>query len=123
MSWQLFAQNHGKVCSSTCSNYFPEGVAACLHCTTQTEPCTGYVMILHVPLLSHNDIYSFFLSSSNQSLHRTKNFLFFPPEIVYSDATPDTTGKYAYSTQIPQYSHLTECNIFNTKRRMGLREK
>ena len=40
------------------SNYIPNCVAACLHCTSQTELYTVCVMILHVSVLSHNDIYS-----------------------------------------------------------------
>ena len=44
--------------SPYCSNYVPNSVAACLHCTAQTELCTVYVTRLHVHLLLHNDIYS-----------------------------------------------------------------
>jgi len=42
------------------TNYSPNSEAGRLHCTAQTELCTVYVMILHVPLLSHTDIYSIF---------------------------------------------------------------
>jgi hypothetical protein len=44
--------------SPYCSYYVPNSVAAGLHCTSQTELCTAYVMIVHVALLTHTDIYS-----------------------------------------------------------------
>jgi hypothetical protein len=47
--------------SPHCSNYVPNSVAACLHRTSQTDLCAVYVMICHVPLLSHTDIHSIFL--------------------------------------------------------------
>ena len=47
--------------SPNCSNYVTKIAAACLqftlHFTSQTEQCTVDVMILHVHLLSYNDIY------------------------------------------------------------------
>jgi hypothetical protein len=51
---------------------------------------------------------------------RCEKFVFI--ESVFSHATPETNGKYEYSKQVPQYSHQTELNIFNTKRRMSLRK-
>jgi len=39
------------------SNYVPNSLAALLHCTSQTELGTVDVMILHVSLVSYNDIY------------------------------------------------------------------
>jgi len=87
--WQLFAQDHDsydlqkirwflsviwkcfalpnvarghkrRFVSPHYSNYFLDSVAACLQCTSQTEVCTVYVMIFYVPLLLHNNGYSFF---------------------------------------------------------------
>jgi len=54
----------GCIFSLNCSNYLPNIVAACLHCTLGTELFTAYVTMHHVSLLSHSDIYnySFFLS-------------------------------------------------------------
>ena len=43
------------------SKYSPNSAAAPLHCNAQTELCTVYVMILHVPILSHTNIHSIFL--------------------------------------------------------------
>jgi hypothetical protein len=54
----------GCIFSLKCSNYLPNIVAACPHCTLGTELCTVYVTIHHVPFLSPSDTYkySFFLS-------------------------------------------------------------
>jgi len=44
-----------------CSNYVPNIVAEWLHFSLGIELCPVYVTINHVSLLSHSDIYSFFL--------------------------------------------------------------
>jgi len=43
--------------SPYCSNYVHNSVANCLHCTSKTELCTVYVMILYVSLLSYVNVY------------------------------------------------------------------
>ena len=47
--------------STSCSNYVPMSAASCLNCISRTQMCTAFVMMFHVFLLSHTDIYSPFL--------------------------------------------------------------
>ena len=60
--WECFAlpnavRSHKRsFISSYWSNYVPKSVAACLYSISQTELCTGYVMIFHVPLLTYKYI-------------------------------------------------------------------
>jgi len=55
------ALTSGCIFSLNCSNYLPNIVAACPHCTLGTELCTAYVTMHHVPFLSqaiHTSIHS-----------------------------------------------------------------
>ena len=50
--------------------------SARLHCTPQPELCTVYVIILHVPFLSHTDTYSILLQLLKTHMtFRTLQFL------------------------------------------------
>jgi len=87
MCWQLFAHiivrcglpnaaysHKSRFYSPNCSNYVIKCAAACLHFTSQTEPCTVGVMIIPVPLLSYIYIYIYTLPVCPQNARGSPAF-------------------------------------------------